>query len=324
MKFLKIEDGKLELNDFILTSPATDFLGTNTYDRTPDKLTLKSGILERAFPYDDYVLIVEKEQVTLKKNEYHAIYVRTDEKRTGIIESEGLAGRRYKILKSNGFIQSYVDASGSWEAIGGGQERYKADIQGFQIEGTTPLTITKYELYRSPYLNLYEIEPNARVVIEDVNGDIVKTGIADTNGMVSIYLEDTITGVIKIYSNELLVYTSQEMVIQLGDGLLFVKRELDVIYNGTVLDHNPTKLNRRVDKIAVRNSSIADTYTDINVAVVNPSKDTILISLDVVDYQPFLTIPVLTPQETKDIYVKIIRDQSTSSIGLGSFSIELD
>lgn len=328
MKLIKIEDGLIEQEDFFLTSPLGDLLGDYQYYRTANEFVLTSGFVEREFPYNEFVLIVEKNPVVLQENEKIRFYVREGDNISGLSEEyeSGTPSSKYlKIVQYAGGIQGYRSEDGKkWENKGGGQIENNYNIQGFSTEGVE-LVIKNYSLYRSPYISIYNVPFGHKLQLINQENEVVNERLADENDLVELFIEHPLEGKIRhLDSAGLIVSETDSMSLKYGDA--FFKYDYDIIvkYQGVVLDYNPTRLNTRKEKITVKNQSNSENYEDLRIVVNNETVDDIKISYNNLDFQEYLDLDSIEPQEEVEVYIQIIKNTNYPSWGIRKFGIEID
>lgn len=329
MRIAKVEDGLLEQDDYLLTTRTTEFLGDHIFSRSNDVLSLMNGYLERNLNHEEFVIMVDKYPDVLDINSKFSVYTRKDSRRSGIEEfyndSEASA-TNWKIIQYNGYIQTYMsyDNKESWIACGGGQIREYSNVQGFSIEGVTPLRLKKYALYRNPYARIYDVGLGCKVEIVDENNNILDSKVSDT-GDVSFFLDDVVTGKFVFYDPlNRKIHETPMMEIKLGDSYINILFDIDLYYGNLIEKYATTKLNKLNDIMQIKNNSITDTYEDINISIVNKNTDAITISLDDINYSTSLTIEQLLPEESKNIYISITKDTTLPHFGRRSFVLEID
>lgn len=329
MRLIKIEDGLLEQEDFFLTSPLGDLIGDFQYYRTANEFTLTSGFVERQFPYENFVIVVEKDDKVLNSEDSFRFYMREGHNISGLIEEKesGQSPAKFlKIIQYAGGIQGYLSEDGkSWKNKGGGELETNFGIQGFSVEGETPLTIKNYSVYRSPYISIYNVPLGDKVQLVNSSGDVINERVANTEDHVELFLEHTVLGRMRHVSSEGEVL-SETSLMELKYGDVFFKYDYEIVveYKGLVLDHNPTRLKSRKEKIVVRNESVAETYKDLKIHVNNETVDEIKISYNNEEFYDFLDLSSIEPQEEIEVYIRIVKNPSYPSWGIRKFGIEID
>ena len=136
MQLVKIQDGLLEIENFLTTSPIEDFLGNGEYHRTPDKFILRSGEVERKINYDEFLIIVDKEATELSPDDRFEFYLSDGTNKSGIEEIYNTEYTKFwKLIYHDGYIQGYKsDDSKKWSNVGGIKAN-KPKYQGFKTEG---------------------------------------------------------------------------------------------------------------------------------------------------------------------------------------------
>ena len=331
IKLAKIEDGVLEHDDYFFTSKTIDFLGDAMFSMDDKQHTFEiyNGWLERNFHHDSFVIVVTKEPVVLEENETHAIYTRKVGRRHGIVEKYSDKGEttatNFKIIQYQGYVQTYIsfDDKKNWIECGGGQIREYTDVQGFNVEGDTPLTITKYETYKTPYLTFINLEDGNIVRVVDNKSQILFAEEVEL-GQVEFFLHDNIDAKIQIYDGVNLMYESDYIHFNQGDIYANIPYDIEVYYGRLLQQYESTKLNNLKDKVQIKNASISDTYTDITLRARHDNLDDITLSLDGINYDTSVIIDKLDPQEIRDLFIWIRKSDKLQGLGMRSFVLEID
>lgn len=330
MNIVKIEDGFLEQNDYFLTSKTTSFLGDGVFSRTPKELSLINGYIERNFEYKDFVIMIDKKPDDLTSKSNFSVYTRKDTRRNGIKESHDSdvtgSATNWKIVQYEGFIQTYIsyDYKQTWIACGGGQIREYSDVQGFYVEGDTPLRITKYNVYRNPYVRLFDIDLGYTVKLVDKSGTVLDEQVCES-GDIQFLLQDEVTAKFIFYDKQGMYIEETDFIdLKLGDSYINLMFEIDLYYGSLIERYNTTRLHELKEIIQIKNSSLSETYTNVTVNLVHTNTDTIQISLDGISYDNSVTFESLAPQDIRDIHILITKDKTVSSFGKRSFVLEIE
>ena len=141
MKMIKVEEGLLEHYNYFLHMPISDILGSNLSHRTDDTFYLSNGIAERPFNYDEFVIVVKKDNLRLGEEDKISLFVRSNGRVYGLTE-EGSSklpqSQEWKIVSYNNYIQSYMKDKGEWLNLGGTTIKTEMTHQGFKVDGETP------------------------------------------------------------------------------------------------------------------------------------------------------------------------------------------
>lgn len=325
----KVESGLLEHENFYMTCNLEDFLGNAIYSRTLDYFELKSGEVKRRFPDSpSFVLDVKKDPKDLQDGDKIIFFLENEYGKIGITEKFGQGENvtDWRIIFHDGFIQTYksIDDGKTWTNIGGreflgGRMLY----QGFAQEGSTFLTIRDYKLYKSPYLTIQNFTPGHVAKLYDKEGNFLKERAFQDDMTAKIFLDHEVEGYLQIVDpNGQEVYKSQNMTFVFGDVFLYTPYLLELIYNGKGLDYRDTFLNEYNGKFILRNLDI-EAYENINLRVDNPTNDDIQISLDGTSYGVFKRIDIIEALSEKDIYFKILKNESSSVFNVKDFTLEI-
>lgn len=328
MKLVKIEDGLLEQDDFFKVTPFTEFLGDFQYTRNDGVFTLKSGYIERRFEHEEYVVVVEKENTFLNSADSLYFYVRKDHQRSGLVEKKeddfSSSSGYWKIIRHDGFIQSYISSNGKhWEHKGGG-EIDATDVQGFQVEGNTPLVLNNYSVYRSPYLTINGFKQGNIAILLNEHDEIVKSAIFDSDGTARIFLDYALTGKLR-FTDSLgnLIYESELINLKYGDVFANTSYELEVYYKGDLVTYDPTMLDTLKEVVVIKNVS-DEIYETLYVRVIPFNTDEIFISLDNVNFSEGVIVPTIDPDEEVEVYILVKKDRTKLNYGTRHFALEID
>lgn len=332
MKLVKIRDGLIEQENFFTTSPSTEFLGNHEYTRTGDIFTLRKGYIERPFPYSEYVIEVEKENEPLEEGSFFDFYIRKEHIVSGMREQYGESDngqvyKHWKLIRYDDYIQAYASVDKkSWVNKGGGEYIGKlSEVQGFKVSDNAELSIRDYKVYHSPYFTLYGLTPEFEVVLLN-NGVETHRVIVDNTGSVNIFLDFVYeNAVIEVYNTTgEQVFQSEPKVIKYGDIFLEAENNIELIYKGSILNHESTFLHTRKELIAIKNMSDSETYYDIGLSIINQNKDDVELSFDDSTYAESITLNELQPNEQRDFYIRITRDRTVGNYGLRNFALVID
>lgn len=337
-KIIKIESGLLTKVNPLISSKLTDFLGKGTFSRSENEFTLVSGYVECNFQQKEYVLIVNKLPLQIKANDIYVCYTRIKSRRSGIEEkiqeNEDLksTATNWKIVFYDGFIQTYVsfDNMDSWLACGGGQEVENTDVQGFYVQGETPLTITDYKIYKSPYVKFLSIPIGYYVRI--VNNKNKEYSIKkNTKGSVEIYLDKPLKDAyFEIFNErETIIYKSNTLDIDLGDVFSDTKFLLEVYYFNNIIENfSENYMPTYKEMITVKNVS-DKIYNNIKVSIDidddNIDNVQLCIQEDNPDDEQYTDngiIKSLAPNEIQNIYLKVTKNKRTDNSGIKGFQVK--
>lgn len=331
MKLVKIEDGLLEYENFFTTSPSEDFLGENQYSRTSNVFILKEGYVERPFTYNEFVIVVEKEGVEIKEGDSFKFYTRMKHQVAGIEETVCMGDspmqsyKYWKLIRHSSFIQGYVSDDGvNWLNQGGG-ESFPNELQGLSVEGEAELKIKDYKVYRNPFLRIYNFPENTFAELVDSFGEVLYEQYADENELIEFFLKSPINAKVRFYDEgKNFLYETEIMYFQYGDVFVKKSKDIELIYKGVVVDYNPTMLHALTERMILKNTSSTETYNDLFVQIINPTIDDIKISLDSLNYDSNVIINTLAPQEEVEMFVRILKNRSSTTYGTRQFYLEID
>lgn len=332
MKLKKVESGVLEYNNYFIETPIEDFLGVFRSSRQNGVFKLFDGNVERPFEYDNFVVLLDKNETLLGKNENVGMYFRIDDKIYGLeemfIEDEP-SSNKWKFTLYDGFLQGYTRSEGEWINKGGANLTEPIQYQGFKVKAEEPLEITNYRVYSSPYIYLYGLSEGYSAEGFDKEGNsVLERRYANELGTVELFVSDILEqGNIVIYNDNgtVVAFTDLDKIV-FGDKFLLVDHDLELRYRGQVLDYHPTKLTQRREMVYLVNTSDRLTYDRILIKVNNPNEDEITISFNKDEgWTDQLYLSELKPNHTKDIYIKIVRKTGQKGDFLARrFALEID
>ncbi|PJI07031.1 MULTISPECIES: hypothetical protein [Clostridium] len=310
MKLLKIEDGKIDGN-FYLTSDFTDFLGSANVKRDTVNNTvslISNTNIERKFNFDEFVIEIKKQNWgEYEDNDFNECYVGTDNGIYGIIDDKDGEESYWKLLVQEGYIQVYSSDDGiSWTNCNGVKLPDKITRQGFKKQGAKDFVLQDYNVYKNPYVTIFNFPKGTTAVLQDKDGNEIKREIFDDSMQVQIYLDSCMQGKLSFLdSSKVVIYTTDIINLQYGDVYCFSKYDLEVIYKGKVVS-NPEMLDSLYEKISITNIG-SSAYSDIKVGIDNYGNDLIQLSLDKAIFLDTITINNIQPNESIDIYIKITK-----------------
>lgn len=322
MQLVKVKDGLLELENFFITSPIEDFMGNGEYFRTPDEFTLQSGNIERRVNYDELVIVVEKEDAELGPDERYEFYLSDGEKREGIEEVYNSEYARFwKLIYNDGYIQGYKSNDGlEWFNVGGKSAK-RPIYQGFRTEGRE-LTLKNYKVYSDPYITIQNFYPGTLVKLTDVNGNLIKERLFESNNECNIFLDHPVQGRLEFYDHQNnLIYKSKAIHFNYGDTFMFTEYDLELYYKGQLLTHRTTTLYTLLEVVVLRNNS-DEIYDFINISINNTNEDVIEISLDNENFYSKIIIEEILSKEEINIYIRITKEKS-NFFKMNDFTLEI-
>lgn len=340
-KIIKIQNGVIEKNNYFLESKLTDFLGTSSFVRDDKEFTITNGYFERNFKYNQYVIIVHKENNRLGSEDSYGIYTRFQGRRSGLVEKGELendyenTATHWKIISYDGFIQTYLSYNNmnKWVACGGGQWIEPTDIQGFYINTkNSPLTIKDYKVYSSPYIEFINLPVGYYVQL--FNNENKQTHMKKAiNGYCEIYLAKPLENAhFKILNErEVVVYTSETLDINLGDIFSDSQYQLEVSYYDNVIKtYSNNFMPTYKEMVTVKN--VGDKpYKNIKVSVKINDDNIDKVEICLVndepqedDYKNSIIIPQLNIGEIQNIYMKVTKSPLSSNYGKKGFCLEFN
>lgn len=322
MQLVKVKDGLLELENFLTTSPADDFLGDGQYHRTDEQFTLRKGSVERKINYDEFMIVVEKQDTALEVDDRFEFYLSGGESREGIEEIYNTDYAKYwKLIYYDGYIQGYQSDDGKQWLNVGGKRASKPNYQGFKTDGKE-LTINNYSVYSNPYITIQNFYPGTLVKLIDTDGNVIKERLFENNNECSIFLDYPLMGRLEFYDQlgELL-YKSNPINLGYGDVFMFTEYNLQLFYKGQLLTHKTTTLYSLIETAVLKNNS-DETYHNINISINNNNEDLVEISLDNENFSNGVAITGMESKEKINIYIKITKERS-NLFKMNDFTLEI-
>ena len=327
MKLIKVKDGLLEVENFFLTSSFSDFAGSANVSRdigTGKVKLISNSKIERNFNFSEFVLEFEKQNFSsMGEDDYAAIYFDNEKYAFGIKDKKQDEQHKFwKILKHDNYIQAYVSDDGiNYTNIGGMNFPDEILHQGFEKYSNEDFILNNYKVYANPCAILQNFAENTVCELYDVNDNLLKTRVFDSDMECRVFLDSNIKGYFVFKDtdgNEL--YRSDLLDLRYGDVYVFSKYELEIIYNGLVVTNtSPGILKDLEESISIKNVDTID-YTGLNIGIQTSSNDLIQLSLDGEVYSDTVTLN-LVQGKSKDIFVKIIKNAENHDFSVRDFQL---
>ncbi|MBV4450621.1 hypothetical protein KM792_13295 [Clostridium tyrobutyricum] len=327
MKLIKVKDGLLEVENFFLTSSFSDFAGSANVSRdinTGKVKLISNSKIERNFNYNEFVIEIEKENFDfMGEDDYFILYLGNSDYTFGIRDKKLAEQHKFlKILKQDNYIQVYVSDDGiNYINIGGMNFTDPIAKQGFEKYCDEDFILDNYKVYANPYLTVQNFPENTVCELYDVNDNLLKTRVFDSNMECRVFLDSNIKGYFVFKDtdgNEL--YRSDLLDLRYGDVYVFSKYELEIIYNGLVVTNtSPGILKDLEESITIKNVDTTD-YIGLNIGIQTSSNDLIQLSLDGETYSDTVTLN-LVQGKSKDIFVKIIKNAENHDFSVRDFQL---
>jgi hypothetical protein len=327
MSLIKIADGLLEYDNFLLTSQIEDFLGNGKYSKTLNKFVLKTGEVKRPFLNNDFVLEITKDPIELLKEDRFLFFIETENEKIGMEEVQGKDQiKHWKIILSNGFIQTYTSMNGiEWINIGG-IPLEKSEIvkyQGFLQEGKTHLVIRDYQVYKNPYVTIQNFPPGTKVKVLDNKDTLIKERLFDENMEAKIFLDYCLLGRLAFYDLEdKLILKSSLLNLKYGDIYAYAPKRLQLIHEGKILFYETENLKSCEEKLILKNPNQV-VFENVNLKVIKNNSDIIELSSDGENYTNHLMLNKINPSEEIEIKLRIIGNKSKPVFTTSEFSIDI-
>jgi hypothetical protein len=330
MKLLKVEDGRIEFDNFYFYSDLADYAGSSvvTKDVTNGTVSLISNTsLERKFTYDSCVIDIQKENWgAYDRYEYTECYVGTTKGIYGIKDDIQGENEYWRLLLADGYIQVYCSPDGvTWNNKGGAHIPDPIISQGFRKMGSKSFTLKRYTVYKSAYVTIQNFPEGSIAILKDLTGNEIKRRLFDSSMQVQIILDNNnFQGQLEFTDpNGNLLYETEPMTLQFGDTYVLSPYDIEIIYKGVMVTI-PTMLDSLCEMVSIKNISTADIYTNLNIYTTTTTHDLIQLSFDGVTFQDRLTLTQLKPGESIDVIIRVTRSVDSSGFMVRSFQILIE
>lgn len=330
MRLLKIEDGRLEIGNFYITSDMADYAGSATLTRDIENNALNlisDDYIERKFTEQTFVIEVKKvDWPYYTPNDFVECYIGGDTEICGIRDDISGQTSYWKVLVDEGYIQVYYSSDGkNWTNAGGDKLIESITRQGFKKKGSYPLTLEDYRVYKKPYITIQNFPEGSVAILQDQEDNELKRRVFDENLEVQIILDYCVPQGKLIFINPSgdIIYTSDNMDFNYGDTFILSPYDLEILYKGNVVIE-PALLGSLCEKVSIKNISSTDTYTNLTVSTKEQSDDLVQLSLDGQNFTDYVTINVIAPDETIDIYVKVLKSVNDHTFAVREFQLVID
>ncbi|MBU3205116.1 hypothetical protein [Clostridium algidicarnis] len=328
MKLIKVKDGLIEAENYFLASSFSDFAGANnvTRDITSGKLKLISNNkIERKFEYKEFVIELEKDNFkTMAIDDYSMLYLGNKDYSFGIKDIKvDTQNKFWKILKQDNYIQAYASTDGfNYINIGGMEFSEPLTKQGFMKYNTEDFILDSYKVYANPYVTLQNVPEGFTVEFYNSKDELVLTRLFDIKMECKVSLDAKIQGyfIIKDLENEE-YYKSEVLDLGYGDIYVLSPYNFEIIYRGNLVTNvNPALLQDLEEIVTIRNIGDKD-YGNINIGTQTSSNDLIELSFDGEDYTDTVTIDSIKQGESRDIFVRIIKNAENHNFNVRDFQL---
>lgn len=327
MKLIKVKNGLLEAENFFLTSSFGDFAGSAnvTRDTETGKVKLISNNkIERKFNYDEFVIELEKENFnSIGEDDYSMLYLGNNNYTFGIRDKELSKQNKYwKILKQENYIQAYTSSDGiNYTNIGGMEFAEILTRQGFMKHNDENFILNNYKVYANPYITIQNFPKGTSCELYDKDNNLLKTRLFDQNLECKVYLDSNNMEGYFIFKdiNKKVIYTTSHLQLGYGDIWVYSPYNFEIIYQGNVVNIDPTLLQDLDEMITIKNIGDKD-YTGIIIGTQTSSNDLIQLSSDGTTYTDTLTINIAQNEE-KNIYVKITKNADNHNFSVRDFQL---
>ena len=331
MKLIQVKNGLLEAENFFLASSFSDFAGESNIvrDGKTDKLKLISNNkIERKFNYKEFVIEVEKENFNdIRDMDYSMIYLGNTNQIFGIKDLKSDEQNKYwKLIKRNNYIQAYSSNDGrNYINIGGMNFIEPLTIQGFMKYSDEDFILNNYKIYANPYVTIYNFPQNTLCELYDLDNKLIKTRLFNSDMECKVFMDSKFVGYFIFKDTDgKIIYTSDNFYLQYGGMWEFSPYNFEIIYHGNVVTNINTSILEDLEElITIKNIGNKD-YKNIQITTKTSSNDLIQLSLNGVNYTDHITIDNIKQNESKSIYVKIIKNRENHNFSVRDFQLVIN
>ena len=322
MSLVKVSSGRLEKENFFMDSSVSDFLGNGEWSRTTDYFKLHKEVIKRSLPYSEFVIDIRKDIAFLEEDDIFSFFIEDKTNRMGLLEENTKSKEFWRLIYHENFAQIFTSDDGmDWENHGGEFHEYSEELlQGFYQQGGKILTLRNYNVYKSPFLTIWNFKPGTVVRLYSIAGEYIKEREFDASWTCEIFLDYNIKGYLEFFQGDSLVFVSDVKDFEHGDVYLYPSTKLQLLHDGVILDSTTTTLHEYVEKLILRNpenKSIGHVHLKID----NPNLDKIEISRDGQNYYTEMVIDKVEAYEDIPIYLRIIRYTHYSKFEFKEFNV---
>ncbi|MCD3254349.1 hypothetical protein [Clostridium botulinum] len=330
MKLLKCKDGQLEMGNFFLTSSFFNFIGNSDIDRNIKNgtITLKSNTrIERKFLFNNFVIVLEKEDMQLKEDEYCEVFLSTDKISFGIKEDLFENKNKFwKIVKNDGYIQAYVSKDKiNFENLGGMKQEQKIKSMGFKKFSENNFILNNYNVYSNPFFTIQNFAEGTLCELYNTNDVLLDAKIFNKD-MECKFLLNYICNGYFVFKNKKgeIIYKSNIIQLSYGDVWILSPFDFEIIYKGNIIGgSDPTQLDSLFELVTIKNIS-KNTYKNIEIGIDNFSNDIVEVSKDSVNFNNIVKIQNFEGESEVNIFIRILRDKnSKKGFGVRNFTLNI-
>lgn len=331
MKLLKVKDGLLEVDNFYLTSFFSDFAGSSNIVRdikTKQLKLISNTQIQRKFNHDEFLIEFEKENFkTINDDEYCTLYLGNSTSKFGIKETKtDKQNKFWKILKSNNHIQAYASKDGlDYTNIGGMEFLEPLTHQGFEKNSTEDFILKNYMVYCNPYITLQNAAEGSTVQFYNNKDELIMTRKFDSNMECKIFLDSKTQGYFIFKDIDNVEYYRTELInLGYGDVYVLSPYNFEIIYHGSVVTNTNVALLQDLEElISIKNIDVKE-YKNINIGTETSTNDLIELSWDGQNYKDTLTIDSISPEEIKNLFVRITKNVENHNFSVRDFQLVIN
>ncbi|MBU3155193.1 hypothetical protein [Clostridium estertheticum] len=327
MKLIKVENGLLEAENYLLASSFSDFAGGANITRDIATGILKlisNNKIERKFEYNEFVIEIEKEKFkTMAIDDYSMIYIGNKEYSFGIKDTDLNAQNKFwKILKQDNYIQAYSSKDGvTYTNIGGMEFSESLTKQGFMKYNKEDFILDSYKVYANPYVTLQNAPEGFTVEFYNSKDELVTIRLFNAEMECKVFLDAKIQGYFVLKDLEGKEYYKSEILgLSYGDVYVLSPYNFEIIYLGNVINNIDSALLQDLEElITIKNIGNKD-YMNVNIGTQTRSNDLIQLSIDNIVYTDTIVLDIAQLTK-KDIYVRIIKDTDNHNFNVRDFQL---
>ncbi|EES49665.1 hypothetical protein NE172_02155 [Clostridium botulinum] len=331
MELLKVKNGLLEAENYFLVSSFSDFAGSANIARdikTGKVKLISNNKIERKFEYKEFVIELEKENFkTMADDDYSMIYLGNKDYTFGIKDIKiDVQNKYWKVLRKDGYVQAYSSKDGIvYTNIGGMEFSEPLTKQGFMKYNAQDFILDSYRVYANPYVTLQNAQEGFTVEFYNSKDELVLTRKFNAEMECKVFLDAKTQGYFIFRDrdgNE--YYKSELLALSYGDIYILSPYNFEITYLGQIVTStNPTLLKDLDEMITIKN--IGDkAYMNISIGTQTSSNDSIQLSFDGVTYTDKLIIDSINQTESKNIFVKIIKNVENHNFNVRDFQLVIN
>ncbi len=194
--------------------------------------------------------------------------------------------------------------------------------QGFMKYSSEDFILNKYNIYASPYVTLQNAPEGSILEFYNNNDRLILTGKFNTDMEYKIFLDGITEGYFifkDIEGKEF--YKSDIINLSYGDIYILSPYSFEITYHGNIITNtNPALLQDLEELISIENIGNTE-YKNIVIGTETSNNDLIQLSFDGENYFDNLTIDNIKQGDSKNIFVKIIKNLDNHNFNVRNFQL---